>query len=99
MIKRNKSIKIRLTDEEHQQLIELKTCAELATWMRNYCLNAEKEQTIKTDPNLLRELNKIGVNLNQIAKGINQHSLVDQIAITNHLSIISDQLNEILKKL
>lgn len=98
-VKRTKSIKIRLTGEEHEKLLELKTNNELATWIRNTCLNIGEVQQLKKDPQLLKEINKIGVNMNQIARAINSHQLTDQIAITQLLSQISDQLDEVLKRL
>lgn len=98
-IKRTKAIKIRLTDEEHERLKELQQGNELATWMRTTCLNIGAAQQAKADPQILRELNKIGVNMNQIARAINSHKLTDRIAITQALSQISDQLDEVLKSL
>ena len=96
--KRTKAIKIRLTDEEHERLKELKQGNELATWMRTTCLNIGAAQQAKTDPQILRELNKIGVNMNQIARAVNSHR-ADYIAIQQALSQISDQLDEIIKTL
>lgn len=96
--KRTKAIKIRLTDEEHERLKELKQGNELATWMRTTCLNIGAAQQAKTDPQILRELNKIGVNMNQIARAVNSHR-ADYSAIQQALSQISDQLDEIIKTL
>ena len=39
LIKRNKEIKVRLTEEEHQALLERMEGGELATWIRNTCLD------------------------------------------------------------
>ncbi|MBF7684162.1 plasmid mobilization relaxosome protein MobC [Acinetobacter sp. B5B] len=107
--RREKAIKIRMTEQEHQTLLQLMQGNELATWIRETCLSLENEQKqakkavqqeIKPiDPTILRELNKIGVNMNQIAKAINSHNLIDRIAITQSLSTISEQLNEVLEKL
>ena len=36
--KRTKEIKIRLTEEEHQALLDRCTKSSLATWMREICL-------------------------------------------------------------
>ena len=72
-VKRTKSIKIRPTREEHEKLLDLKASNELATWIRNTCLNVGEVQQVKTDPQLLKEINKIGVNMNQIARAINSH--------------------------
>ena len=97
-IKRTKAIKIRLNDEEHERLKELQQGNELATWMRTTCLNIGAAQQAKADPQILRELNKIGVNMNQIARAVNSHR-ADYIAIQQALSQISDQLDEIIKTL
>ena len=96
--KRTKAIKIRLTDEEHERLKELKQGNELATWMRTTCLNIGAAQQAKADPQILRELNKIGVNMNQIARAVNNHR-ADYSAIQQALSQINDQLDEIIKTL
>ena len=41
--KRDKSIKIRLTTDEHQQLVKNKVGDELATWLRDLGLNQETQ--------------------------------------------------------
>ena len=64
----------------------------------NTCLNIGAAQQAKADPQILRELNKIGVNMNQIARAVNSHR-ADYIAIQQALSQISDQLDEIIKTL
>lgn len=74
MKNRNKEIKVRLTEEEYEQLLQRKTKPRLAEWMRETCLDQKPRKKVSTvDPLLLYELNKIGVNFNQIAKKI-QHS-------------------------
>ena len=39
LIKRNKEIKVRLTEAEHHALLERMEGGELATWIRNTCLD------------------------------------------------------------
>jgi len=71
MKKRNKEIKVRLTEEEYELLLQKKTKARLAEWVRETCLDQKPAKRVSTvDPLLLYELNKIGVNLNQIAKKV-----------------------------
>lgn len=71
MKNRKKEIKVRLTQEEYEQLLQRKTKPRLAEWIRETCLNQKPRKEVATvDPLLLYELNKIGVNLNQIAKKI-----------------------------
>ena len=71
MKKRTKKIEIMTTQEEYEQLLQRKTKPRLAEWIRETCLNQKPKKKVATvDPLLLYELNKIGVNLNQIAKKI-----------------------------
>lgn len=102
--KRTKEIKIRLTEQEHQILLDKKTGAELATWIRDTCLEVKnpKRKTIKTaDPKLLLQLARIGSNLNQIAKTANTQAkadIINVVRLTTELITIREQLNEILER-
>jgi len=70
--KRTKRIEIALTEEEHQTLQSMKTKQRLAEWIRETALQQHKPKKIKqVDPRLLFELNRIGVNINQIARVCN----------------------------
>ena len=72
--KKTKEIKVRLTESEHQALLERMTGGELATWIRNTCLDEQpnKKRNYKAaDPQLLAALGRIGGNLNQIARQVN----------------------------
>jgi len=71
MKKRTKKIEIMTTNEEYELLLQRKTKPRLAEWMRETCLDQKPKKQVSTiDPLLLYELNKIGVNLNQITKKI-----------------------------
>jgi len=99
MDKRTIEIKIRLTEEEHQQLLAKKTQSTLAGWIRDIALNRPDRKPVKTvDPELLYELNKIGVNMNQIAKVTNSKLLTNEekIKLLVILSIIDNELKGIL---
>lgn len=102
--KRTKEIKIRLTEQEHQILLDKKTGAELATWIRDTCLEnkVSKKKPIRTaDPELLRQLAKIGGNLNQIAKATNTEQargdIINLLRLTAELATIREQLTELLE--
>lgn len=72
--KRTKSVKIRLLDSEFEQLQQMKECSELATWMRETCLNKKVKRRNPppvVDPLLLRQLAALGNNVNQIARQCN----------------------------
>lgn len=97
---RTKRIIIRLTKQEHAELLNKKT-KPLATWMRETCLSEQtKTKRTKTaDPELLRQLAKIGGNLNQIAKQANTvDSDFEQIRAFGFLAEIQNQLNELLER-
>lgn len=102
--KRTKEIKIRLTEQEHQDLLQRKT-GELAVWIRSACLEQEIPQSkqVKTaDPELLRQLAKIGGNLNQIAKATNTEQargdIINLLRVTAELAAIREQLDELLER-
>ena len=102
--KRTKEVNIRLTDQEHQILLDKKIGAELATWIRNTCLETKtpKKKPIKTaDPELLRQLAKIGGNLNQIARIANTEQargdIINLLRLTAELATIREQLDKLLE--
>lgn len=91
---RNKEIKIRLSEEEYQALLAKKTRPRLAQWLRELALEQTPRRTVKAaDPQLLYELNRIGVNLNQIARYCNSHQAnIDLISIAAALRNIEKQI-------
>jgi len=99
-LKRNKEIKVRLTEAEHQALLERMTGGELATWIRNTCLDEKpnKKRNYKiADPQLLAALGRIGGNLNQIARQVNTvESDIEKLRAFAELAIIREQLKGIL---
>lgn len=102
--KRTKEIKIRLTEQEHQMLLEKKTGAELATWIRETCLETKTTKPrIKTaDPELLRQLAKIGGNMNQIAKAVNikqaSGEKINSLRVLAELATIREKLQHLLEQ-
>lgn len=94
MKKRTKKIEIMTTQEEYEQLLQRKTKPRLAEWIRETCLNQKPKKKVATvDPLLLYELNKIGINLNQIAKKIqysknNIECLIEIIHIEQQLTCL-----------
>ena len=100
IVKRQKEIKIRLTEAEHQALLERMTGSELATWVRTTCLEEKlnKKRNYKiADPQLLSALGRIGGNLNQIARQVNTvESDIEKIRAFGELAIIREQLQKVL---
>ena len=66
--KRNKEIKIRVSDDELEQLNDCKHRSRLPL-DAYFCLGAAP--ITRADPELVRELGRIGSNLNQITKHAN----------------------------
>lgn len=104
MSNRNKEIKIRLTQAEYEHLLERKKKARLAEWVREYCLGSEPSKkaksVLKVDPTLLKELSKIGGNINQIARHLNNDrtmSLEKKIEHLTELASIEQSLSELLE--
>ncbi|WP_427834625.1 MobC family plasmid mobilization relaxosome protein (plasmid) [Actinobacillus pleuropneumoniae] len=96
-MKREKEIKIRLTENEYQALLERKTKARLAEWGREVALEQQpKRQPKVIDPALLFELNRIGVNLNQIARQCNsQKPSIDLVSVLATLREIEKNLKKL----
>lgn len=98
--KRLKEIKIRLTEMEYKSLMERKTKARIAEWIRETVLGQKPKRHPKPiDPSLLFELNRIGVNLNQIARQCNsQKPSIDLISVLATLLNIEKKLDELRKE-
>lgn len=103
--KRTKQVIIRMTELEHEQLLAKKTKPQLATWIREFCLEnqttekTEKRRVRTADPELLRQLARIGGNINQIAKQANTlDSTIEKIKVFAYLSEIQRQLDELLER-
>lgn len=97
MVKREKIIKIRVTESEYEQLIERSQKPRLAEWMREFCLGAKvpKANAVpKIDPSLLRQLAGMGNNLNQIARAIHSQEWqpLDRIQVVAALTSIQREL-------
>lgn len=100
MKKRTKAVMVRLTEEEHQALLERKTKARLAEWLRELALDqAPKAHPKAINPELLFELNRIGVNLNQIARQChNQKPDIALVSVATALRNIEKNLNIIRER-
>lgn len=98
-MKRTKSIKIRLTEAEHLALLEKKQGKELATWLRKLGLGDTTRPKYNSD--LVRQVIRIGTNINQIARAVNQSSNsgspIDKARVALELNIIRHQLNSLLQ--
>lgn len=98
MKKRNKVIKIRVTDSEYEDLLARSHKRQLATWMRENCLEAKIPKANKVpmvDARLLRQVVGIGNNLNQIARAIHSQEWkpVDRVQVISALSSLQREIS------
>lgn len=98
---RTKKITVRYTEDELKRANE-KAVGALASWLRDLSLEqADKRKPKPVNPELLFHLNKIGVNLNQIARYCNRQEIfegTDKIDLLFVLAAIDDQLKELRQK-
>jgi len=104
MKKRTKRVEVQFTEEEYEQLLQKKTKARLAEWVRDACLGSELSKKAKPvpkiDPALLVALSKIGGNLNQIARHLNMDrtlSAQDKVKALLELASIENNLDTVIK--
>ena len=105
---RGKTIKIRVSSEEHETLKHICPKPALAEWMRENCLNPTGDMVndlkVKTvtivDPELIRALAGIGNNMNQIARRVNDSTFDNSntIKIISALKQIESELSEVRAK-
>lgn len=106
---RTKSIKVRLTPSELEQLKQRQVGDNLAQWVRDVCLanpiqgpkklKRQSKVVRVADPDLLRELAKIGGNLNQIARHANTYDdRIEKLKAFRALASIESQLDELLER-
>jgi len=95
---KNKRVTIRLTDVEHKNFTKQanELGINLSEFIRLKLNNINKIKTSKCDKNLVYEINRIGLNLNQIAKYTNSKKVLDKL-VMEELIQIEKQLNDVLK--
>lgn len=101
--KRNKSVLIRFTNTEHEKLKMLSSGQTISAFIRGACLNQKPPKPVKkVDPNLLFELNKIGVNMNQVARQINTtnraFTLSEKVLMLEQLEQMSQNLEALVER-
>ena len=99
-LKRTKYIGIRLTEAEHEQLLERSMSPRLAKWIREHCLAAavpDAHRVLRIDPALLRQLAGLGNNVNQIARAVNseQWNPIERVEVLARLSAIQRDLERL----
>jgi hypothetical protein len=104
MEKRTKEIKIRLTETEHQRLLDRCDRTHLAEWLRQLGLGehtSRKRRMPDVAPELLRQVSGIGNNLNQIARRLNQTDSLtpsERASLLVVLTSLDRQLGDLLEQ-
>lgn len=100
---RNKEVKFRLTEKELENLNEKISKSKMSKQKFFEKLIDEKEILVIEDlPKLILELNRIGINLNQLTKKINSEEnlgVLKKIDLNKDLKTNSDALKSILNTL
>jgi hypothetical protein len=98
---KNKVIKIRLNEDVYNQFIELKTLNKFATW-QDVLIHLHDDKTsykkVLVDETghslkIVNHLQKVGINLNQIAKVANQTGKIDD----RELKEVNDFRREVIR--
>jgi len=97
-VKRNKMLTMWVTEDEHRRLLDRCDGKQLASWMRQTCLDEKPARIGKlpsVSPVLLRQLAGIGNNLNQIARKVNAGTGHDRVQIVAALMAIDAGLERL----
>lgn len=92
---RQKSIKVRLNDYEYEQMLKRQSGNTLAGWLRQVALGIVP--THQADAKLVRNIGRIGSNLNQIARYVNTEKIIDQ-NVHNEIVAIRTILQQLIAK-
>lgn len=95
MSAREKFIKIRATPNEIAEIKQRAGAMDMSTFLRQLALSQPipppqpiyKEVLHKADPDLVREVNRIGININQIAKHANEGQEVSNAVLIALLNL------------
>ena len=96
--KRNKEIAIRVNEYELAEIKKRNRENTVASWLRGLALGVTPVKPV--DPELVRQLGRIGSNLNQVTKHVNINKQVDENVleqITAIRSLINALLDEHLR--
>ena len=98
MRKRNKEIILWLTEEEYAQLKErvAKTPLTMQAYLRNVIRNIQPRERVQLDlVEVLKKLQRIGTNMNQIAFTANSLNFVDTAAYWENVESLKSTMREL----
>lgn len=92
---RLKNIKIRLNQSEYEQIKKRQTGKTFAGWLRQVALGIVPIH--QADSELVRNLGRIGSNLNQLAKHANTQKMLDQ-NVLNEITAIRLMMHKLIEQ-
>lgn len=92
--KRNREIAIRVNDYELAEIKKRNRENTVASWLRGLALGVTPVKPV--DPELVRQLGRIGSNLNQLTKHVNTEKQVDA-KVLNEIKAIREQLHVLIE--
>ncbi len=92
--KRNKEIAIRVNEYELTEIKKRNRANTVASWLRGLALGVTPVKPV--DPELVRQLGRIGSNLNQLTKHVNIEQQVDA-EVLSEIKAIRAQLHVLIE--
>lgn len=92
---RQKSIKVRFNEYEYEQMLKRQSGNTTAGWLRQVALGIVP--THQADAELVRNIGRIGSNLNQIAKYANTEKIIDQ-NVLNEIAAIRAMMHKLIEQ-
>lgn len=92
---RQKSIKVRLNDYEYEQVLKRQSGNTTAGWLRQVALGIVPIH--QADAELVRNIGRIGSNLNQLARYVNTQKTIDQ-NVHNEIVAIRSMLQQLINQ-
>lgn len=87
---------LRVNAYEHELIKQRQNEKTMSKWLRNLALDAEPLALSKADPDLIRQIGRIGSNLNQITKYANTNEQLDK-KILNEITAIRKELHKLIE--
>ena len=92
---RQKSIKVRFNETEYERVLKRQSGNTLAGWLRQVALGIVPIH--QADAELVRNIGRIGSNLNQIARYANTEKTIDQ-NVLHEIAAIRSMLQQLIAK-
>lgn len=92
---RQKSIKVRLNEHEFEQVLKRQSGNTTAGWLRQVALGIVP--IYQADAELVRNIGRIGSNLNQLARYVNTQKIIDQ-DVHNEIVAIRSMLQQLIEQ-